>query len=245
MKLIVVCLSFISTLTVFSQKRFHEFRSRMPSVDEYSAFENTSMPSVELDFLSVGLEGYEKVLQYGIVENTRSRNKKAYERSEVLMECAKIIHENMKHKHFKEVKQITSYEKKLYLILPASTTKFKIVKAFAFNLPVLKSPINFYRDIKSEVDPYHLYIGQRPTVKERASSDYNLKPLERFTPDEFVKKINRIFKSKKIEKLIRPGYAKYVGYSIRVNPKTINKSIVPELEVIVIFGIQQMQKVKK
>lgn len=245
MRLIVFSIFLIAIQTVFSQKRYQEFRSRMPSVDEYSAFENTSMPSVELDYLSAGLEGYEKVLQYGIVENTRTRNKKAYERSEALMECAKIIHENMKHKHFKEVKQISSYEKKLNLILPASTTKFKIVRAFAFNLPVLKRPFNFYRDIKSEVDPYHLYIGARPTVKERASSDYNPKPLERFTSEEFVKKINRIFKSKKIEKLIRPGYAKYVGYSIRVNPKTINKSIIPELEVIVIFGIQQMQKVKR
>jgi hypothetical protein len=245
MRIIVFSIFLIAIQTVLSQKRFHEFRSRMPSIDEYAAFENSTIPSVDLDYLNVGLDGYEKVLQYGIVENTRTRNKKAYERSEALMECAKIIHENMKHKHFKEVKQITSYEKKLYLILPASTTKFKIVKAFAFNLPVLKSPINFYRDIKSEVDPYHLYIGKRPSVKERASSDYNPKPLERFTPEEFVKKINRIFKSKKIEKLIRPGYAKYVGYSIRINPKTINKSIAPELEVIVIFGIQQMQKVKK
>lgn len=245
MKRFVTSLFLLVFTFSLGQKKFIEYRHRMPSTDEYTSFENTSLPSVELDYLSAGLEGYEKVLQYGIVENTRTRNKKAYERSEALMECAKIIHENMKHKHFKEVKQITSYEKKLYLLLPASTTKFKIVKAFAFNLPVLKNSLNFYRDIKSDIDPYHLYIGARPTVKERASSDYNPKPLERFKPEEFLHKINRVFKSKKIEKLIRPGYAKYVGYSIRINPKTINKSIIPELEVIVIFGIQQMQKVKK
>lgn len=245
MKRLVTCIFLLLITSIFGQKKFIEYRHRMPSVDEYTSFEHTTLPSVELDYLNSGLDSYENVLQYGIVENTRSRNKKSYERSEALMECAKIIHENMKHKHFKEVKQITSYEKKLYLLLPASTTKFKIVKAFAFNLPVLKSPMNFYRDIKSEVDPYHLYIGSRPTVKERAASEYNPKPLERFKPEELLHKINRVFKSKKIEKLIRPGYAKYVGYSIRVNPKTINKSIIPELEVIVVFGVQQMQKVKK
>lgn len=94
----------------------------------------------------------------------------------------------------------------------------------------------FYFDSKDTETNYHLFIGNKPTKKEKADEKYKAVPIKLYTYQELADIIIKQFITDEgTFKILNNGFDKF-GFSIAVEQKTLFRKKIPKIKVIIILG---------
>ncbi len=92
----------------------------------------------------------------------------------------------------------------------------------------------FYKD-DTETST-HLFIGKKPTKKEREGKDFKEIPVKPYSYDELADILAKQFISDEASfKILNNGYDKF-GFSIAVEKRTLFRNKLPVIKAIVIVG---------
>lgn len=94
----------------------------------------------------------------------------------------------------------------------------------------------FYLDKEDTETPTHLFVGDRPTKKEKAEADFKAKPVKPYTYQELADLIAKEFMNDEgTFKILNNGYDKF-GFSIAVEQRTLFRTKIPRIKAIIIVG---------
>ncbi len=94
----------------------------------------------------------------------------------------------------------------------------------------------FYLDREDTETNTHLFIGDRPTKKERADEKFKSNPIKLFTYQELADLIVKQFISDEgTFKILNNGFDKF-GFSLAVEQRTLFRSKLPKIKAIIIVG---------
>ncbi|MES2513565.1 MAG: hypothetical protein V4580_05445 [Bacteroidota bacterium] len=94
----------------------------------------------------------------------------------------------------------------------------------------------FYYDREDTETQTHLFIGTKPTKKEKADEKFKSIPLKLYTYNELADLIAKQFISDEGSfKILNNGFDKF-GFSIAVEQRTLFRHKLPKVKVIVIVG---------
>lgn len=94
----------------------------------------------------------------------------------------------------------------------------------------------FYFDKDDTETPTHLFVGKKPSKKEREEKDYKATPMKPYTYNELSEVLAKQFISDEASfKILNNGYDKF-GFSIAVEKRTLFRNKVPVIKAIIIIG---------
>ncbi|MES2761192.1 MAG: hypothetical protein V4677_03255 [Bacteroidota bacterium] len=94
----------------------------------------------------------------------------------------------------------------------------------------------FYHDREDTDTKTHLFVGTRPTKKEKADEKFKAVPIKLYTYQELADLIAKQFISDEGSfKILNNGFDKY-GFSLAVEQRTLFRHKLPKIKMIVIVG---------
>jgi len=94
----------------------------------------------------------------------------------------------------------------------------------------------FYYDKEDSETTTHLFIGKKPTRKEKKDENFKSIPVKLYTYSEIADVIAKQFiNDEGTFKILNNGYDKY-GFSMSVEYKTLYRNKLPKLKMIIIMG---------
>lgn len=94
----------------------------------------------------------------------------------------------------------------------------------------------FYLDKEDTETSTHLFIGDRPTKKEKADEKFKSNPIKLFTYQELADLIAKQFISDEgTFKILNNGFDKF-GFSLAVEQRTLFRNKLPKIKAIIIVG---------
>ncbi|MBL7937272.1 MAG: hypothetical protein JNM51_15795 [Bacteroidia bacterium] len=94
----------------------------------------------------------------------------------------------------------------------------------------------FYLDKQDTETNTHLFIGNRPTKKEKADEKFKANPVKLYTYQELADLIAKEFISDEgTFKILNNGFDKF-GFSLAVEQRTLFRSKIPKIKAIIIVG---------
>lgn len=94
----------------------------------------------------------------------------------------------------------------------------------------------FYFDKEDTETSTHLFLGSKPTKKEKADEKYVSKPIKLYTYDQLADLIVKQFVTDEGNfKILNNGFDKY-GFSLAVEPRTLFRHKIPRIKIIIIVG---------
>ncbi len=95
---------------------------------------------------------------------------------------------------------------------------------------------NFYFDKEDTETPTHLFVGKKPSKKEREEADFKAVPVKAYSYSELADILAKQFVSDEASfKILNTGYDKF-GFSIAVEKRTLFRSKLPVIKAIIIVG---------
>jgi hypothetical protein len=105
------------------------------------------------------------------------------------------------------------------------------------SLPCVNSKgFKFYYDREDTETNTHLFMGNRPTKKEKEKDTYKSTPIKLFSYNELADLIAKQFmKDDGSFKILNNGFDKF-GFSIAVEQSTLYRNRLPKIKIIIILG---------
>ena len=105
------------------------------------------------------------------------------------------------------------------------------------SIPCVNSKgFKFYYDREDTETNTHLYMGSRPSKKEKAEETYKATPMKLYNYQELADLIAKQFtKDDGTFKILNNGFDKF-GFSIAVEQSTLYRNRLPKIKIIIILG---------
>lgn len=128
-------------------------------------------------------------------------------------------------------------EKKIKKVCKANGYKNAFINYHITSIPCMNfHGKKFYLDKEDTETSTHLFIGERPTKKEKAKDDFKEKPVKPYTYQELADLIAKEFMNDEgTFKILNNGYDKF-GFSIAVEQRTLFRTKIPRIKAIIIVG---------
>jgi hypothetical protein len=98
------------------------------------------------------------------------------------------------------------------------------------------SGTKFYYDKEDTETPVHLFLGEKPTKKEKEKDGFKAYPAKLYSYQELANAIARQFISDEGSfKILNNGFDKF-GFSLAVEQQTLFKNKLPKIKAIIIVG---------
>ncbi|MBA2613819.1 MAG: hypothetical protein H0U95_17790 [Bacteroidetes bacterium] len=94
----------------------------------------------------------------------------------------------------------------------------------------------FYYDKEDTETTTHLFLGEKPSKKEKAEDNFKAYPVKLYSYQELAEAIARQFISDEgTFKILNNGFDKF-GFSLAVENRTLFKNRLPKIKAIIIVG---------
>lgn len=142
-------------------------------------------------------------------------------------------------RYFTKRKKMKYPQKHVNRLVFKNSTKYGIVEAFAFSIPLVKESKPFYYNRKLGKDDLNLFKGKS------INKDEDEIPLELYTEKELIEQIEKKMRTRgMIVKLRSTGYFA-CGISIQPELRTFHRKKIPIARIFICLGAKRMQLVQK
>jgi hypothetical protein len=194
------------------------------------------------DFLSEGVESLNAYFLSQIKENSRN-NPDTLKKSENLGLLAGLATKFWRSSsHYSDKKKWGKLDKYFRRASNQTNFNFGIMKQVSFRVPLIKLiGRQFYYDPKGKDGGSNLYMGKRPITKEERENQI---ALENYSMQElcelFIERIPR-----KIRGELDKGNIAYVGLDVELDKNSLNRTRIPTVRVVVVFGARRFRNVRQ
>ncbi|MFT5780345.1 MAG: hypothetical protein ACI837_003307 [Crocinitomicaceae bacterium] len=247
MRFITCTIGLILTVHSFGQSRLFitEARKLVQIVDVATDIEEIIPSSEDYDFLAQGSESLEQLFIAELKRNSRSRPDELME-SATLAALSDLATRTWKGSHYSDSKKWNNLRKYFKRAANRSTSRFNLMKEMSFRISLVDNHgRKFYHDRSGMEGELNLFFGKKP--KSKPGEDEELEdpvPLNFFSEQVIVEDFMKQIRRKHVLTDLKKGNFAYVGLSIEIDERTLNRNRIPTARVVVVFGARRLKDVK-
>ncbi|MDX2361043.1 MAG: hypothetical protein QNK23_09570 [Crocinitomicaceae bacterium] len=197
----------------------------------------------EYDFLVEGMDDLENLFLSAVKKSSKNRPDEL-EQSQTLSSLSSLATQYWRGSQYANTKKWTKLSILIKQAARRSTCHFSIIKSLSFRITLVNNHgRRFYHDRKGPEGQLNLYMGNRPSVLEN-EEDIELEPVTFHHEDYLVAEFLRKIRKKSMLSELRRGVYAYVGISVQIDEKTLNRKKLPTARIVILLGARRLQKLK-
>jgi hypothetical protein len=247
MKISTCIIGLILTVHSFGQSRLfiNEARELVQIVDVITPIDEIKPTGEDYDFLAEGSEALEILFLAELKKHSRARPDEL-QVSSTLSALSDLATQTWKGSHYSDAKKWGKLSKYFRRAAARSTSRFNLMKEMSFRISLVDNHgRRFYHDRQGPEGELNLFFGKRPTKK--AGEDEEVEdpvPLNFFSEQVMVESFLKQIRRKNVLSDLKKGNFAYVGLSVEIDERTLNRNRIPTARVVVVLGARRLKDVK-
>lgn len=236
---LTILLFLISGFTVSAQswKFRKEAQEVMEPIDSVFVIDTVAADIGPYDFVADSAEALHQLFLYELLDISRNRPD-TLTQSENLTRMATLATKYWKGSQYVDDKKWRKLNKYFRRASNLTSFNFNLMEQVSFRVPLVDDMgESFYYDAKGNADGLNLYTGKRPKTKEERESQI---ALTNYSQEEITALFLRMV-DRKIVNNLKKGNIAFVGMSVELDKKTLYKTRIPTVRVVIVFGAKRFR----